>query len=110
MSTRSLTTGKNHTHVESLAFSGLGSLLHGNVRCSVGVREQSLDLGLVTDGFCGLALDESNFESAVAESGGEFRLVGLAGLAEDGQIVSHYLFLLSLPGDCRTGRVKKLRP
>ena len=94
MSTRSLAAGEHHAHVEGLAGSGLGGLLHADVRCTVGVREQSLDLGLVTDGFGGLALHESNFESAVAESGGEFRLVGLAGLAEDGQIVSHCFFLL----------------
>ena len=96
VSTRSLATGEHHAHVQSLTGSGLGSLLHADVRSAVGVREQGLDLGLVADGLGGLALHESNFESAVAESGGEFRLVGLAGLAEDGQIVSHCCFLLSL--------------
>ena len=101
VSTRSLTTGEHHAHVESLAGLGLGGLFHGNVRCTVGVREQGLDLGLVTDGFGGLALYESNFESAVAESGGEFRLVGLAGLAEDGQIVSHCFFLLKFARQLR---------
>ena len=78
----------------------------GDVRCTVGVREQSLDLGLVTHRFGGLALHESNFESAFAQRYGEFRLVGLASLAEDGQIVSHCFFLLNLPGVFHTGRVK----
>ena len=93
VSTRSLAAGEHHAHVQSLTGSSLGSLLHGNVRCTVGVREQSLDLGLVAHGFGCLTLVESDLESAVAESGGEFRLVGLAGLAEDGQIVSHCFFL-----------------
>ena len=95
VSTRSLATGEHDAHVESLAGSSLGSLLHGDVRCTVGVREQSLDLGLVTHGFSSLTLVERDLESAVTESGGEFRLVGLAGLAEDGQIVSHCFFLLN---------------
>ena len=110
VSTRSLATGQNDAHVESLTGLSLGSLLHGDVRCTVGVREQSLDLGLVAHGFGSLTLVEGDLESAVAESGGEFRLVGLAGLAEDGQIVSHCFFLLSFRAVCTTRSwVKKLQ-
>ena len=110
VSTRSLATGEHHAHVESLTGSGLGGLLHADVGSAVGVGEQGLDLGLVTDGLGGLALHESNFESAIAERYGEFRLVGLAGLAEDGQIVSHCFFLLNFRA-AKTARswVKKLR-
>lgn len=94
VSTRSLTTGKDNANVQSLSFAVSLAGLQLNVRSTVGVREQGLDLLLIADGFSCLTLVECYVESTVAESNGEFRLVGLAGLAECRQIVSHCFFLM----------------
>ena len=89
MAAGGLPAGEDNADVDGLGRGGLGGFLHRDVGGAVGVGEERLDLGLVADGFGGLALGEDDLQRAGAEGGGELGLVGLAGLGKDGQVVGH---------------------
>ena len=89
VSTGSLTARKDNADIDRLGVSRRLARLEGNIRSTVGVREKGLDFFLVADGLGCLALVELDVESSFAKGYWKFRLVSLAGFAENGQIVGH---------------------